>query len=101
LDNNVFEFEFEFDCRLILAVIGVTVVICTLWEAVLVFYNNNFAPPSSRTASIEDTDKGYLHVEPITKVYENPAYEHDTKDTDGKLVSVCGGRGGGMAGVCV
>ena len=54
-------------------------MLCTLLEAWVIFYNNNFAPPStSDHSSIEDPDVPYVNVEnKATVVYDNPVFQSD------------------------
>ena len=70
--------------RAVLALLVGMVLLCTLLEAWVIFYNNNFAAPAASShGSIEDTEAAYVNIaedKTATMVYENRAYEPDKAD---------------------
>ena len=75
-----------------LGLLVLVVLLCTLLEAWVIFYNNNLAAPATPSlSSIEDTGVGYGHgtgEKGGQVVYDNAAYVPDS-------------AGNGQWGVCV
>ena len=70
--------------RAFLALLVGMVLLCTLLEAWVIFYNNNFAAPAASShGRIEDTEAAFVSIaeyKSATIVYENSAYEPDKAD---------------------